>query len=368
MKRLNKHLAIVLMAAVLVWMVPATSVMAAGAGGARGLKGNLTDKDSDSKSSAEAASNQVVVLYEDGEIPTESAGSKTDGADTGKKAPKNAKGADVEDAQESAQEKIIEQAIDGDFTIDDTIVLETADESGSDMVVGVVSSDTYSAEQLAETLQEADGVKYAEPNYVYKILSVGDWNDTYINDMWQLGSEGLNVDKAPAASESGSPVVLAVMDTGIDYDHPDLENRMWTAPAGFTLKGEHGVDWSDKDDDPMDENGHGTHCAGIIAAAANNNEGIAGVAGEAPNVQLMGVRVLDADGSGYLEDIVRGFKYLIRAKSEGVNIKAVNCSFGAETTSDIFDEVIEQAGQAGILTITTPSTSRLQTASQTMSS
>ncbi len=354
MKRLNKHLAIVLMAAVLVWMVPATSVMAAGAGGARGLKGNLTDKDQDSKSSAEAASNQVVVLYEDGEIPTESAGSKTDGADTGKKAPKNAKGAsdeDLESTQESAQEKILEQAIDGDFTIDDTIVLETADESGSDMVVGVVSSDTYSAEQLAETLQEADGIKYAEPNYVYKILSVGDWNDTYINDMWQLGSEGVNVDKAPAASESGEPVVLAVMDTGIDYDHPDLENRMWTAPEGFTLKGEHGVDWSDKDDDPMDENGHGTHCAGIIAAAANNNEGIAGVAGATPSVQLMGVRVLDADGSGYLEDIVRGFKYLIRAKSEGVNIKAVNCSFGAETTSDIFDEVIEQAGQAGILTI-----------------
>lgn len=354
MKRLNKHLAIVLMAAVLVWMVPATSVMAAGAGGARGLKGNLTDKDQDSKSSAEAASNQVVVLYEDGEIPTETAGSRTDANDGRQKAPKNAKGAsdeDLESAQESAQEKIIEQAIDGDFTIDDTIVLETPDESGSDMVVGVVSSDSYSAEQLAETLQEADGIKYAEPNYVYKILSVGDWNDTYINDMWQLGSEGVNVDKAPAASESGEPVVLAVMDTGIDYTHPDLESRMWTAPAGFTLKGEHGVDWSDKDDDPMDENGHGTHCAGIIAAAANNNEGIAGVAGATPSVQLMGVRVLDADGSGYLEDIVRGFKYLIRAKSEGVNIKAVNCSFGAETTSDIFDEVIEQAGQAGILTI-----------------
>ena len=338
MKRLNKTLAIMLMAAMIVCMAPVTSVMAAASNtGGLNARGGLKGRDQKTAEPADAAANQVVVLYEDGEIPT----------DTGAPKLRGAKG----NPQETAQEQIIDKAIDGEYTIDDTIVIETPEETANDMVVSVISSDEYSAEELADTLQEADGIKYAEPNYIYTISSVGDWNDTYINDMWQLGEQGVNVDKAPAPAESGEPVVLAVMDTGIDYTHPDLASRMWTAPEGFSLKGEHGVDWSDKDDDPMDENGHGTHCAGIIAAAANNNEGIAGIAGEAPNVQLMGVRVLDAEGSGYLEDIVRAFKYLIRAKSEGVNIKAVNCSFGAESTSDIFDEVIEQAGQAGILTI-----------------
>jgi len=330
MKNYSRSIAVILMAAVMFCMGPAASVMAIG--------GPMTanrDRDKSDGSTAEAAANQVVVLYEDGEIPAQNGSKKTRGAGSA----------------ESVQEEIIDKALDGDFSVDDTIVIETADEEAGDMVVGIVSSDDYSAEELAETLQDADGIRFAEPNYKYTISSFTDWNDTYIEDAWQLGNSGLNVDSAPAAAESGDEVVLAVMDTGIDYTHPDLADRMWTAPDGFTLKGEHGVDWSDEDDDPLDENGHGTHCAGIIAAAADNSEGIAGVAGDRANVKLMAVRVLDAEGSGYLDDIVRAFKYLIRAKNEGVNIKAVNCSFGAETTSDIFDEAIEQAGQAGILTI-----------------
>lgn len=318
------------MTAVLVCMGPATSVLAISSGPL-----SSRTKTAANEGTAEAASNQVVVLYEDGEVPTEPSGAKTRSAET----------------SESAQEKIIDNALDGDFTVDDTIIIETADEAADDLVVGVISSDSYTAEELADTLQDADGIKYAEPNYRYTISSFTDWNDTYIDDAWQLGADGINVDSAPAAAADGQNIVLAVMDTGIDYTHPDLKDRMWTAPDGFSLKGEHGVDWSDRDDDPMDENGHGTHCAGIIAAAANDGTGVAGVAGDRANVQLMAVRVLDAEGGGYLEDIVRAFRYLIRAKNEGVNIKAVNCSFGAEATSDIFDEVIEQAGQAGILTI-----------------
>ena len=364
MKKSNKALVIVLMTAVLLWSVPATSVMAVGIGstGSPNLRGGLKNNASGDQTQAEAAANQVVVLYEEGEIPvsddaavqaadpvSDQAGGQVSGRSAGKRKAKAGSAEDTE-AAESAQEKIIEEAIDGNFTIDDTIVIETADETAEDMVVSVVSSSDYSAEDLADTLQKADGIKYAEPNYKYTISSIPDWNDTFIKDEWYLGENGINVNKAPETAGT-DPVVLAVMDTGIDYTHPDLEDRMWTAPEGFSLKGEHGVDWSDRDDDPMDENGHGTHCAGIIAAAANNSKGVAGVAGTVPNVQLMGVRVLDPDGSGYLEDIVRAFKYLIRAKNEGVNIKAVNCSFGAEATSDIFDEVIEQAGQAGILTI-----------------
>ena len=335
MKRYRQVIAVSLMSSLILCMTPVTSALAAENGHPVKLKPSGAAEDG---KSTEAASNQVIVLYEDGEIPANSSGMKTRGAKS--------------DPAEAAQESIIDKAVDGEFSVDDTIIVETADEAADDMVIGIISSDDFTAEQLAENLQDAKGVRYAEPNYRYTINAVADWSDTYIRDAWQLGDNGLNTDLAPAASAGGEPVVLAVMDTGIDYSHPDLESRMWTAPESFSLKSNHGIDWSDKDDDPMDENGHGTHCAGIIAAAADNNEGIAGVAGGTSNVQLMGVRVLDAEGGGYLEDIVRGFKYLIRAKKEGVNIKAVNCSFGAEATSDIFDEVIEQAGKAGILTIT----------------
>ncbi len=334
MNKINRNIALVLVTAVLLWMAPAAAVMAAPDARQVGMRG----KTAAGKDTAEAAKNQVVVLYEDGEVPADDSGTQR-------------RGAKGKDPAKSAQEKIIGNALDGDFTIDDTIIIESSDENAEDMVIGVVSSDEYSSEQLAETLENADGIKYAEPNIIFRINAMPDWNDKYLKEAWQLGEKGLNIDKAPEAAHSGDPIVLAVMDTGIDYTHPDLEDRMWTAPDGFVLKGEHGVDWSDGDDDPMDENGHGTHCAGIIAAAANNGEGVAGVAGDRDSVRLMGVRVLDAEGSGYLEDIVKGFKYLIRAKKAGVNIKAVNCSFGANETSDIFDEVIEQAGQAGILTI-----------------
>ena len=163
-----------LMAAMIVCMAPVTSVMAAASNtGGLNARGGLKGRDQKTAEPADAAANQVVVLYEDGEIPT----------DTGAPKLRGAKG----NPQETAQEQIIDKAIDGEYTIDDTIVIETPEETANDMVVSVISSDEYSAEELADTLQEADGIKYAEPNYIYTISSVGDWNDTYINDMWQIG-------------------------------------------------------------------------------------------------------------------------------------------------------------------------------------
>lgn len=298
-----------------------------------------------------AAEDRVVVLYEDGGIPSEAIESYVN-KETSAPGTISAQ----EAVLESAQSEILDEALGSslDYTIEDTIVLEAPDKEADSMVVGVVSSEESSAGELAKTLSQSEGIKLAEPDYRYHICDMPAWNDTYINDSWQLGDSGVNADKAPAPSADfvKDPVVVAVMDTGIDYDHPDLAGRMWTEPkTGYSLKGKHGVDFSSGDSDPMDENGHGTHCAGIIAAAADNAKGIAGIAGKSDAIQLMAVRILDEEGSGYLTDIVKGFKYLIRAKREGVNIRAVNCSFGASSTSDIFDEVIEQAGQNGILTI-----------------
>ena len=251
---------------------------------------------------------------------------------------------------EEKPEEILDEALGNDYTIEDTIVVDAADESEKDITVGVISSENYNSEELLDILHDTDGIKYAEPNYIFKAFTLPAWNDSYMKDAWHLGEQGINVDKAPVPAQGSNPIVIAVMDSGIAYDHPDIESRMWQAPVSVEEGGAYGLDCVDRDDNPYDENGHGTHCAGIIAASADNGEGIAGVTGK-NEVQLLSVRVLDEAGKGELADIIKGYDYLIEAKKQGANIKAVNCSFGTEEKSSLLDYVINQAGDNGILTI-----------------
>lgn len=107
-----------------------------------------------------------------------------------------------------------------------------------------------------------------------------------------------------------SGVTVAVLDTGVDYDHPDLVGRVIKGP-----------DYVDRDLDPKDMHGHGTHVAGIITAGLNNQEGISGMA---PNVKILAIRVLDAKGSGSLFNIAKGIAY---AANNGA--KVINMSLGS---------------------------------------
>ncbi len=110
-------------------------------------------------------------------------------------------------------------------------------------------------------------------------------------------------------------VNVAVVDTGVDYNHPDLKNR---------VRKDLGYDFVNNDHDPMDDNGHGTHVAGIIAAEANNNEGIVGITGTL-EVNIIPVKVLDRDGMGQTDAIARGIEY---AADQGADI--INLSLGGE--------------------------------------
>ena len=353
---MKKSIVAILVLSMLMCMTPVSGVWAAPVS-----SGQRTAK---SGSDEAAAKGQVVVLYEEGEVdgdapataPEKRMARNVRKAKSFGTAMREADTADVKQAENTLgqQAEILTDTLGQDYLIEDTVVFEAEKKSEEDVVISIVSSDKYSADEMAGMLTENDKVKAAEPNYIFRASAMPDWNDTYLNESWQNGAQGVNADKAwndPAFDSAEEPVVIAVMDTGIDYEHEDLANRMWTEPEGFKLNGNHGMDYSDMDDDPMDLNGHGTHCAGIVAAEANNAAGIAGVAGKSAKVQLMSVRVLDEDGSGYLDSIVSAFYYLIRAKKAGANIKAVNCSFGASVTSEIFDEVIDQAGENGILTI-----------------
>ena len=136
-------------------------------------------------------------------------------------------------------------------------------------------------------------------------------NDPLFARQW--GLEQINAPDAWARGFTGSGAVIAVLDTGVDLVHPDLQGNL---SGGEDVA----AGRNDCPPGPQDENGHGTHVAGIAAAVADN--GI-GVAGTAPDARIMPVRVLDEDGSGSIDDIVEGIRF---AADQGADV--INLSLG----------------------------------------
>jgi subtilisin family serine protease len=160
---------------------------------------------------------------------------------------------------------------------------------------------------------------------------------------------GLEMVKAEIAwrTSTGVGAVVAVIDTGVQRDHPDLDDRLLT---GFDFVGDDPVEEGDEDDDPTDGNGHGTHVTGIVAANRDNDEGITGVA---PGARVLPLRVLDDDGAGYADDTI---KAVDRAIDSGVHV--INLSLGdfLPLQSTLFDDpdyraVLQRAVGAGIVVV-----------------
>jgi len=163
-------------------------------------------------------------------------------------------------------------------------------------------------------LESQPGVADAQPNYRYHALAPPP-NDTFFGNLWGLNPTP-GVDVLPAWDRTrGAGQVIAIVDTGVDLTHPDLAGNLWTGPGGI-----HGMDFVDGDSDPDDFNVHGTHVAGTAAAIADNGIGVAGVA---PQAQIMAVRVLDGDGGGSSSDIADGILF---AASNGATV--INMSLG----------------------------------------
>lgn len=175
---------------------------------------------------------------------------------------------------------------------------------------------------------EADPrVEYVEPRYVYRTLEYYPPGEDF-GDMY-----GLKKIQAPAAWDKArgrKDVVVAVVDTGVDYRHPDL--------AGVVVKG---PDLSNRDADSMDDHGHGTHVAGTIGAIANGR----GIVGVAFGVKILGVKVLSAKGSGSQDTIAKG----IMASVEN-GAKVVNLSLGGPDSRTL-REAIAKATKAGVLCV-----------------
>lgn len=168
-------------------------------------------------------------------------------------------------------------------------------------------------------------------------------------------SLGINLSKFNLRLEDEIPVV-AVIDTGVDYTQEDLASQMWVNPYPDQLEGTYGYDFGDHDADPYDKDGHGTHVAGIIAAA-ENEYGIDGVC----DARIMALKVeRSSDGALDADAIVEAFDYIYRAMKLGVNVKAVNCSWGYtsgnsakydEKYSTLYKNYIDKIGKLGALTV-----------------
>jgi subtilisin family serine protease len=225
-------------------------------------------------------------------------------------------------------------------------------------------------------------VEYAEPNYIRHIAAVIP-NDTYFKNQWALRNTGryaygtrradISAIDAWNISVGNHDVVVAVLDTGIDYTHADLSGNIWTNSGetscvdGIDNEGNGFIDdcigwdfttcavFNDNGscaitklpgNDPMDDYGHGTHVAGIIGAAGNNGNGVSGVMW---TVQLMPIKVLNSYGQGQDSDIIAGIDYAVIMKQRGVNVGVINASLGGGGFSQALSDEIQKANDAGIL-------------------
>ncbi|MFO8110844.1 MAG: NosD domain-containing protein [Thermoplasmata archaeon] len=188
-------------------------------------------------------------------------------------------------------------------------------------------------------LKNTQGVVYAEPNYLVEVMNIPD--DPGYPSLW--GMEKIDAPDAWNLTTGSDEVVVAVVDTGIEYDHPDLKDNMWSSEEGY-----HGYNALNDSYYPMDENGHGTHVAGTIGAVGNNNTGVVGVNW---NVSLMGAKFLGAMGEGTTAGAIASLEYVLERKNEGENIVATSNSWGGPGYSQLLYEAIQRHQEAGILFI-----------------
>ncbi len=164
-------------------------------------------------------------------------------------------------------------------------------------------------------------------------------NDAYWEKLW-----GLRAINAPKAWKklTEAEVVVAVLDTGVDYRHEDLKDNMWTNPKPDPKKKDvHGYDFLLDTGDPKDQNGHGTHCAGTIGARGNNKKGVVGVNWK---VKIMAVRFLDRTGVGSNTHAVMGIDYALRHGAQ-----VINASFAELGYDQLVYDAVKRAADKGVL-------------------
>ena len=251
-----------------------------------------------------------------------------------------------------------------------------------------------SVDEAVALYQSEEDVLYAEPNYIRRTFVVP--NDPQFSDQWGLHNTGqlisttsgtpgadIRASEAWGIVREAPEVILVLIDSGVDYTHPDLDGNIWNNPGevpfdgndddgnGYIddVRGWNFIGTQDSDacpstcecvvddpvgnNDPMDDFGHGTHVAGIMGAEGNNGEGIAGVLW---NTQIMPLKIIDGNGCGTIADEIQAIHYaieklrVIQSDPSQQNVRMViNASFGGPASSQFELEAISDAEDAGIV-------------------
>lgn len=207
--------------------------------------------------------------------------------------------------------------------------------------------------EVRRVIKEAKGHITCSPNT--ELQALRDPNDTFYGALYQH-----SLMSAPIAWETttGTNTALAVViDTGIDYNHIDLADNIWRNPleiAGNGIDDDkngyiddiHGINAIKNTGVPLDDNGHGTHVAGIIGAVADNTRGVVGVSWK---VKLVGAKFLSASGTGSIADAIKAVEYTTKLKKAGHNVIAANNSWSGRSFSKPLLDAITAASDEGIL-------------------
>lgn len=231
----------------------------------------------------------------------------------------------------------------------------TRSASASSMYLIKTAESNLSSLEVIEKLSGLEEVEYAEPNYMVYAMSAGDGEqleDPMFVDQW-----GLNAINMPALWNvkplTDKRPVIAILDTGVEITHPDLAANLWTNVAekyGLEWKDDdnngfeddvHGWDFVNNSPNIVDNNGHGTHCAGIAGAVSYNGIGIMGAN---PDALIMPVTVMDREGRGSIADIIKGVNY---ACANGADV--ISMSLGGYVHSKAQEDALRVASQTAIL-------------------
>lgn len=231
-------------------------------------------------------------------------------------------------------------------------------------------SKSKNVDTLINELSRRADVEFAEPNYIVHAIAIP--NDPSFSQLWGLQNTGqpiLGITGKPGAdisaplawdiSTGSTANVVAVIDTGVDYTHPDLAANIWSAPANFTVTiggrsitcpaGSHGFNAIINSCDPMDDNDHGTHVSGTIGATGNNGAGVVGVNWKA---SIMGSKFLDASGSGTLANAINAIEFVIQTKAifgDAANVRVLSNSWAGGGYSQLLLDEINKANAADML-------------------